>query len=277
MVKTTLLEHGQASPPPAGPAGEELGASPPRGGARSGGAGRGRTRRGGPGTRGGAGLHTGRSGWLRPLRSRRRLEEEARRLEEEGRRRRPRLERRLPQTHFPGSAGKGTARPLPVPGPSAPSPPAFARAGRGCGRHGRVKGPERPRGLRRPGVEAASAAIGREGWGVRQPAGVSRRAVGAAPPSLASGEAVVRRGAVIPGRGAALARPAYGGGGQAGPPELRAPGERPGRPAGALAQVEEVGCGGSSSDPGEVAGMVHGGGPVDSDEGAPEALAEDAR
>lgn len=98
--------------------GEELGAFPPRGGA---GAGPERTGRGGLGTLGGAGPHTGRGGWLGPLRSRWRLEEEARRLKKEGRQRRPRLERRSRQTHFPGSAGKGTVRRLSGPSPRHPA------------------------------------------------------------------------------------------------------------------------------------------------------------
>ncbi|XP_048667225.1 spermine oxidase isoform X2 [Marmota marmota marmota] len=82
--------------PRRGGPGAELGASLPGGGAE----GRPeRTGRGGPGTRGGAGPHTGRGGWLGPLRSQRRLEEEARRLAEEGRRRRPRplIEDSLPR------------------------------------------------------------------------------------------------------------------------------------------------------------------------------------
>lgn len=41
---------------------------------------------------------------------------------EEGRWRRSGLERRSPQTHFPGSAGKGMESPLPAPGPRSPAP-----------------------------------------------------------------------------------------------------------------------------------------------------------
>lgn len=111
--------------------------------------------------------------------------------------------RRLTSPAQQGKVPRARSRP-PAPGPPAPRPPVLARAGRSCGRHGRVRGPERPRGLRRPRAAAASAALGREGWGALCRGG-SRTAVGAAPPSLASGEAVVRPGGVIPGRG--LRRP----------------------------------------------------------------------
>lgn len=132
-----------------------------------------RTERGGPGTRGGAGPHTGRGGWLGPLRSRRRLEEEARRLAEEGRRRRPRPKRRSLKTHFPGSAGKGSALRHPVPAAVRKAPP---KAGRGL----RLPGEE---GEGAPGTPPAAAARG-SGAGVRGVPGRLARAVGAAPPWL---------------------------------------------------------------------------------------------
>lgn len=104
--------------------GEELGGSTPRGGA---GAGSERTGRGGPGTLGGAGPHTGRGGWLGPLRSRRRLEEEARRLKKEGRRRRPRLE--LAADSLPGLSRERYRAPALWPRPPARGPHWGGRQG----------------------------------------------------------------------------------------------------------------------------------------------------
>lgn len=171
------------SPPPAGRDGEELRASPPRGGA---GAGQERTGRGGPGTRGGAGPHTGRGGWLGPLRSRWRLEEEARRLKRRGGRGGrgwSAVRRRLTS---PAQQGKVWRARFPL---LAPGSRFSLRAGGGCGRRGRAKGPERPGRWGLCGAPATRA-LRREGWVRGIPRG-SRRAVGAAPPSPASGEAAV--------------------------------------------------------------------------------------
>lgn len=134
-------------PAPGGPGrGEESGAAPPRGGAE---AGPERTGRGGLGTRGGAGPHTGRGCWLGPLRSQRWLEEEARRLRRRG-----------------GGGGRGwsaarrkftsPAQQGKVPRARSPTPGCRPRWGAGwgcgCGRRGRVRGPKRSRGLAGPGL-----------------------------------------------------------------------------------------------------------------------------
>lgn len=164
-VRRSSAPAAPASPPPAGRAGEELGASPPRGGA-------------------GGRARADPAGWAGDARR-------------SGAPHRPRRLARAPTV--PAAAGGGSQAaggggeaeeaeagaplaadslprlsreryraPAPGPRPPGPEPPALARAGRGCGRHGRVRGPERPRGLRRPGSAAASAAPGREGWSARR-------------------------------------------------------------------------------------------------------------
>lgn len=82
--------------------------------------------------------------------------------------------------------------PAPRSRPPAPGARFSLRAGRGCGRRGRARGPGRPRSRGRCGAPAASA-LGTEGWVRGIPRG-SRGAVGAAPPSPAAGEAVVGPG-----------------------------------------------------------------------------------
>jgi hypothetical protein len=167
-----------------------------------------RTGRGGPGTRGGAGPHTGRGGWLGPLRSRRRLEEEARRRAEEGRRRRTRPSA---DDHFPGSAGKGTrARWLSGPAPSF----VCQQQARGWGRCGRDRGPARPRRARLTQGCGGQRGVRAEGWG-ELPFRRSRGAAGAAPPGSRGGKVVwpgvtatLRRGLCCPGPGAADGGPA---------------------------------------------------------------------
>lgn len=180
--------------------GEELGAAPPRGGA---GGRPERTRRGGPGTRGGAGPHTGRGGWLGPLRSRRRREEEARRLEEEGGgggRGWSAARRTLTSPAQQGKVPRALSS-APAPGPLvpwSPTPSPRSGAGRGCGRRGRARGPERPRGSAGPGLRRPARRSGRRA-GVR---GVPSGGRGA--PSLASRQ-LRRAGAGGPGLGAARA------------------------------------------------------------------------
>lgn len=107
--------------------------------------------------------------------------------------------RRSPQTYFPGSAGKGTVRPL-----SGPGPRLSASLGRRQGlrpqREGEGPGavPEGSAGagLGRPARRSGARA------GVRGVPGGSRGAGGAAPPWLPRGKAVVWAGvAVIPALG----------------------------------------------------------------------------
>lgn len=227
--------------PRRGGPGAELGASLPGGGAE----GRpDRTGRGGPGTRGGAGPHTGRGGRLGPLRSQRRLEEEARRLAEEGRRRRPRprIEDSLPRL-----SRERYRAPAPRPGPQ--SPPGV---GRGCGRCGRVRGPERlPRILSARSSGGQRGALN-EGWGALRPWRLAESG-GRRAPWLRWGKVVWRKVAAILGRG--LLGPGAGGWRAGRTRRLRA-GRKPlGSRAGALHGRRQS----RARTPGDYSGCLEGG------------------